>query len=261
MRNTLLKSGISFFCAAGFMASAATAEYKTGAFPTTFAAVKALPSVNSDIDDCSTQWDDEESPYCILASYDKNSKDIFVEAYLMINKDEVFTDERAILDHFMQFDKWPVYVTKGRVKGIPSFTTSKVVRDETLPNGDRLLAHFYDYKADAGFFNIGVKGTATYRLLATPAPNALLSADFSMTKTWGEPWELITPMPDGSNVKGTRGHDANFHIVAADFDGSEAFLVVYRTRARLKITLSPLHGARSLKKTVETLLTGMFLPE
>lgn len=236
------------------------AEYKDGPFPTSLDEVLELRSEMNGVDDCERQWDaHQKGEYCIMVGVNQTTKDIFIEAYLLLDKDDPrFANEEKIVRRFIDFEKWPAYAQASGENAIRNFNRSETMFIRDLPNGDKQTAHYYEYESKAPLIGyIAVQGTATYTLNAQPDPGALISAGFKMTETWGEPWQLITPMPDGGEVKGTRGHEANFHIV--DISDENSFLVIYRTRVRLTTPILVELGAKYVTATVASLLKGIFI--
>ena len=244
--------------ASTMLAMPAFAGYQTGAIPTSIDEVLAITATVSGEKNCDAQIDfDNYKLSCIQRSYAE--KDIFVEGYVFVSKDG-FSDKNAILDRYLDFDRWPSYVEASPEKAIVDFPTSETISDETLANGDRKIVHYFRYSSETPIFlpDQKIAGSSTYTVSADPTvAGAVLSASFQTTRTWGEPWELVTPVADlGNEAIGMKGQDANIHIV--DLADEELFLLVYRTRVRPTITLLPDVSSKYIVNALKDILTGMF---
>ncbi len=244
----------------GFSATAALAGYKTGPVPASSDEVFNLKSEASSDEDCSNQWDsNSDGQYCVLRSVDKNTNDIYIEAYLLLDKsDPRYSSADAILTRYMDFARWPAYLQSSGSDAIKEFRTSQVMFLRSNTDGSKTAAHYFDYTSKAPVVgSTDVRGTATYTLFAHPMAGAVVSAEFKMTEKWGPTWDLITPMPGGLSPKGTKGQDANFHIV--DFADENAYLVVYRTRVRLAAPILIDLSSTYVTNAVKAILRGMFI--
>lgn len=233
------------------------ASYKEGPIPLSIEEVVQIPAEKNGVASCEEQIDfDNNKLLCVLRNYGEG--DIFVEAYLFVQKD-LFPTEQDVLDRYLAFENWPQYVQESPEESITEFRASQLISKTDLPDGSIEAVHYFDYvtKTPVILPSLHVTGTATYNLWAEPLSGAVLSASFQSTKTWGDPWELVTPTAEtGPYANGIRGQDANFHVV--DLEAEGLFLVVYRTRIRLNITLLPSVASSYVEGSLRDILFGMF---
>lgn len=259
MKNILLFAVVCY-CAS------VSAEYNTGPFPTSLGELSALFSESGNEEGCQAQL--QIQPYCVLSN--QSGRDIFVEAYVIIDKqalDGRFNTKEKIVAQYLAFDRWPEYASASNLGYIIEFPVSEIIRDELSGNGDREIAHHFDYisKAPTLTGRQRIIGSSTYRLLSSSNPGAVFSAEFQNTAEWGGDWVLITPRPAGEvKGRGIRGQDANIHVV--DLENEDKFLLIYRSRINLASLASGWRIVRRLLDPSEyvvgalnSIVIGMFV--
>ena len=243
-----------------FVSTHASAEYKTGAFPTSIDEAYEIEAETPSDLDCYDQFDESKTAsYCIQRSISKTSKDIYLEAYIIIgpnHQNGAFQTKEDVVNAYLRVDKWPSYVERSPVTDVTKFPVSTNILDDMLPNGDRHLVHHFSYEVKAPIIGrLKILGTSDYKLLGTPNPGAVISATQQNTKTWGHPWQPINEIPGATKQQGIKGHDTNINIVDLKEDG---FLVVYRTRIQTTTPAPTSLTNMYVVRALEDILTGMF---
>ena len=161
--------------AAFCFSTAAVAEYKTGSFPTSIDDVYDIESETSGVLDCADQIDEDATSYCIQRSYD--SRNIYVEAYVLVRPGHAggrYNTKEKLLAAYTNFEKWPTYIENSGLDSVVAFPESRVLFDETAADGNRKIAHYFDYSSKAPIIgSLRVTGTSTYNIFATPADGAV----------------------------------------------------------------------------------------
>tara|TARA_B100001094_G_C18132263_1_gene772945 strand:+ start:188 stop:955 length:768 start_codon:yes stop_codon:yes gene_type:complete len=240
-------------------ATPAIAEYKDGDIPKSFEAVEALTSPYNQ-----TCYDQLESDLrCVLRDYNADKKDIFIEAYTFLSK-ENWESVEAITQRYLDFEYWIEASQNVENSYIVDFWESQRLN---IPGKDntKVFAHYFKYALKAPFpiNKLESEATSTYTIFDKPMAGAVFSAKFS-NSTWGEPWKLFTPIPEEAGVKnpnrgrGLLGQDANIHVVDID---EEYYLIIYRSRAHPKVDLLPSVSAKYMEKGIKSIIDGLFPPE
>ena len=200
-------------------------------FPSSTSSVYKIESKSKGVRDCSDQLRLHlQNTYCLQYNYDKKTKDIYIDVYVIIKKGHangLFDTKEQINTAYTNFELWPSYIQRSsEIEGILNFPLSKKVVDRSLEGGYRQLVHEYRYTSKAPIIgSLDIKSTSTYTIQSIPVSGSVASAKFKSTVAWGRGWELITPLSDGSSGKGIRGHEGSIYLIQLK-EEIEGFLVV-----------------------------------